>query len=94
MYVPCVRLRLLGWVGCVKCLIDAPCRLVAVRMLAPGTFEVNRAAADGTFLVHSDETHEVTAAALKHTVPCVGYVVKEKDLQGHLDIAKVCSASL
>lgn len=42
---------------------------------------------DGYYDVCKDDSLHVTAAILKHTIPCIGYVIQEDDLPGRLDIS-------
>lgn len=46
---------------------------------------------NGIYHLASDDVLTVKAAAIQHTVPCVGYVVEEKDPIPTLDVDKVAS---
>ena len=44
---------------------------------------------DGSWFLFEEENMKVCAAALKHRVPCLGFVIQEGPLPGKLDAAKL-----
>jgi ribonuclease Z len=45
--------------------------------------------ADGVFELFSNEQYTAYAAPMKHTIPCVGYMVKEATQPGHIEPAMI-----
>ncbi|GBG72885.1 hypothetical protein CBR_g12605 [Chara braunii] len=49
---------------------------------------------DGLWLVHQDERYVVQAGALRHSVPCYGYVIAERTRPGRFSVEKALAAGV